>query len=68
MSEKKTYTLEQIKKAFWAHFHKSGEVFFDYRDIEELCTRSTNCEWLDMLQWLDPKEYQKEREKEPSNP
>lgn len=29
MSEK-TYTLEQIKKAFWSQFHEAGELWFDY--------------------------------------
>lgn len=24
------YTLEQIKKAYWKTFHKSGEIWFNY--------------------------------------
>ena len=26
----KKYTLNQIKKAFWEQFHKSGELWFNY--------------------------------------
>ena len=28
----RTWTLDQIKVAFWEEFHKSGELWFDYFD------------------------------------
>jgi len=31
----KTFTLEEIKKAFWLEFHESGELWFPYRHDED---------------------------------
>jgi hypothetical protein len=41
----KTYTIEQIKKAYWLSFHKSGELWFNYFGNEEENTSSTESYW-----------------------
>lgn len=41
----KTYTLEQVKKAFWDTFHKNGEFFFNYLGSDEDNEGSTQLEW-----------------------
>jgi len=38
------YSLEEIRKAFWLTFHKSGEVFFDFMS-EESAISTTQCVW-----------------------
>jgi len=48
MSKKDIFTLEEIKKAFWKTFHKSGEVWFNCNGSEEDNEDSTNEEWLDL--------------------
>ena len=40
------YTLEEVKKAFWATFHESGELWFDYLGTHENNTEVTE-EWWD---------------------
>ena len=49
----KLYTLEQVKKAFWNNFHKSGEIFFNYGDTEKICNVSTKREWETFKQYLN---------------
>lgn len=51
----KTYTIEEIKKAFWSNFHKSGETWFDYLGTDEENDASTNEEWDSFLNELFPK-------------
>lgn len=51
MSEER-FTLEQIKTAFWAEFHKSGERWFDYLGGEEACARDTEGAWRDFVEAL----------------
>ena len=41
----KTYTIDQIKKAFWANFHESGELWFNYFDDDLQNQKSTEAEW-----------------------
>ena len=48
--ENKKYTIEDIKRAFWKTFHKSGEIWFDYLNNDEDSELSTNSEWLDFLE------------------
>jgi hypothetical protein len=43
--EVKTYTLEQIKKAFWETFHRGGEFWFPYLCEEEVSEESTDDIW-----------------------
>lgn len=38
------YSLEDIKKAFWLTFHKSGEVFFTWFNDKE-ADATTECVW-----------------------
>jgi len=45
MSENKTFTLEEIKAAYWAIFHKSGEQWFRYTSTERENEESTEREW-----------------------
>lgn len=52
MSEK-TYTLEQIKKAFWSQFHESGELWFNYLGSHEENEGSTKIAWKDFVEDLD---------------
>jgi hypothetical protein len=40
-----TYTEEQVKEAFVATFHKSGEQWFDDLGTPEECQRSTDTHW-----------------------
>lgn len=46
------YTLEEIKKAYWAEFHAVGEVFFDCLGTDEENEKSTNRDWLDFVDAL----------------
>ena len=46
------YTEEQVKKAFWKTFHKSGEHFFRYSMVyntEKDCNESTDGVWQEFL-------------------
>ena len=47
-----TFTLEQIKAAFWKEFHKSGELWFNYFGSEEECNASTEPAWRDFEESL----------------
>lgn len=49
----KQYSLEEIKKAFWATFHKSGELWFDYHGTDEENEASTESEWQLFLDKLN---------------
>lgn len=40
-----TYTLAEIKKAFWGNFHECGEIFFSYLGDDESNEASTDAEW-----------------------
>lgn len=40
-----TFTLDQIRRAFWATFHRKGEVWFNYLGSDEECEGSTEDEW-----------------------
>lgn len=48
----KTYTLEQIKRAFWEQFHESGETWFDYLGTEKENESYTQGEWKDFVEKL----------------
>jgi len=56
MPTEKTYTLEQIKAAFWKQFHKSGEAWFDNYNYEEECTHATDGYWRDFQEKLEAQE------------
>lgn len=56
----KIYTLEQIKKAFWKNFHKSGETWFNYLGNERDNNESTEDEWDSFKECLE--EYKGEEE------
>jgi hypothetical protein len=50
----KTYTLRQIKEAFWKEFHKSGEQWFSYfDDSEEENESCTNSYWEEFVEELE---------------
>lgn len=53
----KTYTIEEIKKAFWEKFHESGELWFpgwsNEREGNELATKA---HWMEFVQELDQKD------------
>jgi hypothetical protein len=51
--KQQTYTLEQIKKAFWEEFHESGELWFDYLGHEEENTECTNSYWDSFVETLE---------------
>lgn len=42
-----TFTLEQIKKAFWDNFHEAGEFWFDYLNSPEDNEETTDRYWSD---------------------
>ncbi len=50
----RVFTIEEIKKAFWDTFHKSGELFFS--DSEEDCEIATLSFWERFLEKLKPEE------------
>jgi len=50
--ESKTYTVDQIKEAFWKTFHKQGEFGFNYFGTDEQNEDSTRCEWTELLEHL----------------
>ena len=39
------YSEEQVKKAFWATFHKVGELFFNHFGNDEENEGATQQEW-----------------------
>ena len=45
----KTYTEEQVKKAFWDTFHKAGELWFSYLATPEDCESDTRQYWIEFL-------------------
>jgi hypothetical protein len=49
----KEYTIEQIKKAFWEEFHKSGELWFEDIGTEEESAESTDGYWRDFKEYLE---------------
>lgn len=49
----KTFTLSQIKQAYWAKFHESGELWFDYLGSEEENEEATNDNWDEFLKELE---------------
>jgi len=49
MDEDKKYTIEEIKGAFWAIFHKSGETWFNNLGTDEENENSTESEWNDFV-------------------
>jgi hypothetical protein len=51
--EPMTYTKEQIRAAFWAQFHKSGEIFFGYLGTDEENEDSTNSHWTGLEEELE---------------
>ena len=52
MVKKTTFTLEEVKKAFWETFNESGELWFDYLDNAEENNKCTNEFWEDFLENL----------------
>lgn len=44
----KTYTRDEIKKAFWDTFHGYGEIFFTYLGNEKERNECTNYYWKDL--------------------
>lgn len=49
------YSLDQIKAAFWAMFHESGEYFFHYQGMSasaDECEESTAGKWAAFLEEL----------------
>lgn len=50
--KEKTFTLEQIKNAFWETFHKTDKIFFDYLRSEKSNQESTEEGWDDFLENL----------------
>lgn len=41
----RTFTLDQIKRAFWDNFHESGEVWFDYLGSKSENQAMTTDQW-----------------------
>lgn len=52
-NSEQTYTLAQIKKAFWARFHEKGELWFNYLDSPEENEEDTNASWEAFLEELE---------------
>jgi len=43
---------DDIKKAFWLTFHKSGRIVFPYVGSEEAVKAATEIEWAKFLDFL----------------
>lgn len=41
----KTFTIAQIRQAFWQRFHKKGEMFFSYLGDEQENQEATETSW-----------------------
>ncbi len=48
----KKFTLDEVRKAFWAEFHKSGELWFNYFGTDQECDESTKGFWDDFKRRL----------------
>lgn len=49
-----SFSISQIKRAFWKEYHKSGETFFPYNnDDEEDNERTTEAEFEGLLHSLN---------------
>jgi len=48
-----SFSLDQIKKAYWEEFHESGELWFDYLGNEEENEGSTIDGWTHFLEVLN---------------
>lgn len=60
---KKTYTIDVIKKVFWEEFHDSGELWFGVSsgvDSEQENTEATNEYWESFLAHLEYYNNEKE--------
>ncbi len=51
-TQEKTFSLSEIKKAFWAKFHQKGELWFDYLGTPEENEEATTGSWEEFLQEL----------------
>jgi len=47
-----SYTLEQIKAAFWAEFHETGELWFNYQGSPQENNEYTEGYWISFLENL----------------
>lgn len=47
-----TFSLEQIKRAFWDNFHEGGEFWFEYLNSPEDNQESTDKHWEDFEKHL----------------
>ena len=52
MDEEEKFSIDQIKAAFWAEFHRSGEQWFNYRGTDEENAASTEMFWQSFLEHL----------------
>lgn len=53
------YSEEQIKKAFWATFHKAGDLWFNYLGDDESNEKSTKYQWDEFLEELQNEQSDK---------
>ena len=55
VTESNKYTLEEIKKAFWATFHERGELFFPYAHLgdEKEKDEAVQLYWEDFIKHLE---------------
>jgi len=47
-----SYTIEEIKAAFWNMFHMSGEYWFEHRSSDERNSKSTESFWKEFLEYI----------------
>ena len=48
----KTYTVDEIRAAYWKQFHEAGEFWFSNLGTSESNTRRTESYWKDFLEGL----------------
>lgn len=51
--KEKTYTLSEIKAAYYAEFHEGGEMFFDYTGTSDENKQHTEQNFKDFVFEMD---------------
>lgn len=67
MDHRDRFSLEEIRRAFWARFHKSGEQWFTYFGSEADCESATNGFWAEFVEYLraEPEEARDDAQESP---
>jgi hypothetical protein len=50
---KNTFTIDEIKKAYWEEYHEAGEIYFDHLGTPEENEKDTLDKWNCFLEALE---------------